>query len=60
MQQEGPARAYEWFLELPVPVVFAVLWLAGAALVVLCALTLYEGGSALVQALMRLAGFSEA
>ena len=35
------ARVYEWFLELPVPVVLAVMWLAGAALVGLCGLVLY-------------------
>lgn len=26
------ARVYEWFLELPVPMVLGVLWLAGAGL----------------------------
>jgi hypothetical protein len=34
-------RAYERFLELPVPIVLVVLWLAGVGLVVLCALVLY-------------------
>ena len=34
-------RAYEWFLELPVPVVLVVLWLAGATLVGLGAAALY-------------------
>jgi len=29
------ARVYEWFLELPVPVVLGVLWLAGAGLLCL-------------------------
>ena len=33
-------RAYEWFLELPVPVVLVVLWLAGAALMGLAAAVL--------------------
>jgi hypothetical protein len=32
---------YERFLEMPVPVVLAALWLAGAALLGSCALTLY-------------------
>jgi hypothetical protein len=34
-------QVYEWFLELPVPIVLAVMWLAGAALMGLCGLTLY-------------------
>ncbi len=34
-------RAYEWFLELPVPIVLATLWLAGAILLGLCTLGLY-------------------
>jgi hypothetical protein len=34
-------QVYEWFLELPVPIVLAVIWLAGAALMGLCGLTLY-------------------
>ena len=45
-------RAYEGFSELPVPVVLAVLWVAGAALEVACVVALYEVGSVLV----RLAG----
>jgi hypothetical protein len=45
-------RAYEGFLELPVPVVLAVLWVVGAALEVACVVALYEVGSVLV----RLAG----
>ena len=32
---------YEWFLELPVPVVLAVIWLVGAALIGLCGAALY-------------------
>ena len=47
-----PDRAYEGFLELPVPVVLAVLWVAGAALEVEGVVALYEVGSVLV----RLAG----
>ena len=39
-------------MELPVPVVLAVLWVAGAALEVACVVALYEVGSVLV----RLAG----
>jgi hypothetical protein len=35
------ARAYEWFLNLPVPVVLAALWLAGVALISLSILALY-------------------
>ena len=42
-------RSYEWFLRLPVPLILIVLWLAGAALGVACAVTLYEVGSVLVQ-----------
>ncbi len=45
-------RAYAGFLELPVPVVLAVLWVAGAALEVAGVVTLYEVGWVLV----RLAG----
>jgi hypothetical protein len=41
MRKGRIVRAYEWFLELPVPVVLVVLWLAGVGLVVLCALVLY-------------------
>ncbi len=41
-------RAYEGFLELPVPVVLAVLWRAGAALEAACVVALYEAGSVLV------------
>ena len=34
-------RAYERFLELPVPLVLVVLWFVGAALLGVCALALY-------------------
>jgi hypothetical protein len=43
------ARAYERFLELPVAVVLAVLWLGGMVLLGSCVLTLYLYGRALVQ-----------
>jgi bacteriorhodopsin len=36
------ARVYEWFLELPVPIVLAVMWLAGTALISVCGLALYS------------------
>jgi hypothetical protein len=42
------ARAYERFLEMPVLVVLAVLWVAGAALLGSLALALYMVGSLLV------------
>lgn len=42
-------RAYEKFLGLPVPVVIALLWLAGFVVLSLCALVLYLYGSALVR-----------
>ena len=35
------SKAYGWFLKLPVPVVLAVCWLAGAVLIGLCGLALY-------------------
>jgi hypothetical protein len=44
------AQVYERFLELPVAVVLAVLWLAGAVIEVLCVLVLYLVGAALLQA----------
>ncbi len=34
-------RSYESFLELPVPVVLALLWLTGVVLLGLCAAALY-------------------
>jgi hypothetical protein len=40
--------AYERFLEMPVPVVLAVLWVAGVALLGSCALMLYMLGTSLV------------
>ena len=52
MPQDALDRAYEGFLELPVSVVLAGLWVAGAALEVACVAMLYEVGSVLV----RLAG----
>ena len=39
-----PDRAYEGFLELPVPVVLAVLWVAGAVLEGSCVAALYAVG----------------
>ena len=42
-------RTYERFLELPVPVVLAVLWMVGAALLGSIALALYSTGWVLVQ-----------
>lgn len=42
-------RAYEKLLELPVPVVLIILWLAGFTVLGLCALALYLYGSALVR-----------
>jgi hypothetical protein len=40
---EGRAgRIYTSFLELPVPVVLAVLWVAGAVLEGLCVISIYE------------------
>ena len=51
-QEEGPAvSSYERFLELPVPIVLAVMWVAGAALLGSCALTLYLLGPSLLQIL---------
>ena len=37
----GIGRTYEWFLELPVPIVLAVMWLAGAAIIGLGGLAFY-------------------
>jgi hypothetical protein len=39
--KEGLGRAYERFLAWPRPVVLTIFWLAGVALVGLCALALY-------------------
>jgi hypothetical protein len=44
--------AYERLYELPVPVILALLWLAGVALLSSCALVLYLCGSALVRMLL--------
>jgi hypothetical protein len=41
--------AFEWFLELPVQVVFLVLWVAGIVFFGVCALLTYVGISALVE-----------
>ena len=35
-------RSYESFLEVPVPVVLALLWLTGVVLLSLCAAALYS------------------
>ena len=52
-QQEAGigVRSYERFLEMPVRIVLAVMWMAGAALLSSCALTLYLFGSLLLQIL---------
>ena len=51
-QEERPVvSSYERFLELPVAGVLAVMWVAGAALLGSCALTLYLLGSSLLQIL---------
>ncbi len=44
-------RAYEWFLELPVPLVLVALWFAGLAILGSLGLVLYLYGALLVQAL---------
>ena len=47
-------QGYEQFLELPVPVVLMMLWVAGAVLEVLCVAELYSlywNGQVLVQVL---------
>ena len=45
----GIGLAFEWFLELPVPVVLLVLWVAGVVFFGACALLTYVGTSALVE-----------
>jgi hypothetical protein len=45
----GIGLAFEWFLELPVPVVLLVLWVAGVVFFGACALLTYMGISALVE-----------
>jgi hypothetical protein len=44
-------QAYEWFLELPVPLVLAALWFAGLAIIGSVSLVLYLYGALLVRAL---------
>ena len=44
-------QAYEWFLELPVPVVLAVLWFAGLVILGSLVLVLYAYGASLVRVL---------
>ena len=44
-------RSYERFLELPVWAVLAAMWVAGAAVLGSCALTLYLLGSSLLRIL---------
>jgi hypothetical protein len=47
-------RGYERFLDLPVPVVLVVLWVAGVVLEVLCVVELYSlywNGLVLVESL---------
>jgi hypothetical protein len=38
----GIGQTYEWFLEQPVPIVLAVMWLAGAAIIGLGGLAFYS------------------
>ena len=45
----GIGLAFEWFLELPVPIVLLVLWVAGVVFFGACALLTYMGISALVE-----------
>jgi len=45
----GIGLGFEWFLELPVQVVFLVLWVAGIVFFGACALLTYMGISALVE-----------
>jgi hypothetical protein len=49
----GIGLAFEWFLELPVQVVFLVLWVAGIVYFGACALMTYVGISALVEMVAR-------
>ncbi len=44
----GIGLAFEWFLNLPAPVVMLVMWVGGAALWCACALLAYAVISALV------------
>ena len=44
-ERKGTAkRAYQQFLELPVPVVLAAMCLIGAMLMCLCTLAIYQAG----------------
>ena len=45
----GIGLAFEWFLELPVPIVLLVLWVAGVVFFGACALLTYMGISAVVE-----------
>jgi hypothetical protein len=45
------SRSYEWFLELPVPVVLGTMWLAGVGLISVGVLVLYLLWLALERAL---------
>ena len=45
----GIGLAFEWILELPVPIVLLVLWVAGIVFFGVCALLTYMGISALVE-----------
>ena len=40
-RKESLVRAYEGFLAAPVPVVLAVIWIAGVALIGVCGVALY-------------------
>ncbi len=44
-------RAYEWFLELPVPLVLVALWFAGLVILGSFGLVLYLYGALLVRVL---------
>jgi len=44
MLLDNLGRAYEWFLELPVLIVLAVLWVVGLVLEGLGVVALYQGG----------------
>ena len=45
----GIGLGFEWFLKLPVQIVFLVLWVAGIVFFGACALLTYMGISALVE-----------
>lgn len=51
MLREVLAQGYERFLELPVPVVLALLWVVGVVLEVSCVAALYWNRLALVRLL---------